>query len=359
MTDIGFPENSANPRSKIKLTHFHDLAELEGGGYWPQLQPYFIKPYFRRLTYRLMGRDLPGKKQEQVLSTRGASGLGDLDVAYVKDRYSTVMSISDAGLPDYCLTSVSQGRLSYLGPASKLTGESDSTIGLIYRGLPGTRLSATDDHERLAIWIPAHSMKERLAALLGELGREDVTFDPVIDWNSGPGQSIRRLIWLLTKELASPHSFAPGDIACRSFTDLLLYALLRCQPNNYSLRLARPAALPVPGTIHRAEEFIRSRAGQPIALHEVAAAAGCSARSLQLGFRQFRDTTPAGAIRQARLEAVRQVLARGEGVGTVTEIAGEYGFTNPGRFSGLYKAAFGVSPAEELRRNPGRRTRQR
>jgi AraC-like DNA-binding protein len=359
MMDLGFPQSGVDPRSKIRLTHFRDLAELESGGYWPQLQPYFIKPYFRRLTYRLTGRELPGRKQEQVLSTRGASGLGDLDVAYVKDRFSTVMSINDAGLPDYCPNLREPGGLCYLGPASKLTGDSSKTTGLIYRGLPGTHLSATDDHERVAIWIPARSVKERLAALLGELGKEDVAFDPLIDWDSGPGQGIRRLMWLLTEELASPHSFAPSDIACRSFTDLLLYALLRSQPNNYSLRLARPAGSPAPGIIHRAEEFIRSRAGQPIALHEVADAAGCSVRSLQLGFRQFRDTTPAAAIRQARLEAVRHVLAFGEGAGTVTEIAYEYGFTNPGRFSGLYKRTFGVSPAEDLRRIPARRARQR
>jgi AraC-like DNA-binding protein len=238
-----------------------------------------------------------------------------------------------------------------------LKGDASTTTGLIYRGLPGTHLAATDDHERLAIWIPARSMEHRLAALLGEPGKQDVAFDPLIDWESGPGEGIGRLIRLLTEELASPYSFAASDIACRSFTDLLIYALLGSQPNNYSARLARPASSPVPGIIHRAEEFIRARAGEPIALHEVAAAAGCSVRSLQLGFRQFRDTTPAAAIRRARLETVRQVLAFGEGAGTVTEIAHQYGFTNPGRFSGLYKATFGASPADDLRRNPFHRLR--
>ena len=121
------------------------------------------------------------------------------------------------------------------------------------------------------------------------------------------------------------------------------------------MRLARPANSPVPRSIRRAEEFIRSRAGQPIALHEVAEAAGCSIRSLQLGFRQFRDTTPAAAIRQVRLEAVRQILAFGESAQTVTDVAYQYGFTNPGRFWGLYKGTFGVSPADDLRRNPSHR----
>jgi transcriptional regulator GlxA family with amidase domain len=94
-------------------------------------------------------------------------------------------------------------------------------------------------------------------------------------------------------------------------------------------------------------------------LHEVAEVSGCSVRSLQLGFRQFRDTTPAAAIRRARLEAARQILAFGEGSRTVTDVAFEYGFTNPGRFAGLYKATFGVSPTEDLRRNPFYRSRKR
>lgn len=359
MTDIVRALASDNEPAKIRFAHLRDLSELESGVYWPRLQPYFIKPYFRRLTYRLTGRGLVGRKHERTLSTRGASGLGDLDVAYIKDRFSTVMSIGESGLPDYCLTSVSGGGLAYRGPGIKLAGASDKTVGLIYRGLPDTHLSATDEHERLAIWIPARSMEQRLNALLGEPAKQDLAFDHLVDWGSVPGQGLRRLLWLLAEELASPHSFGASDIACRSFTDLLVYTLLRSQPNNHSARLARPVGSVVPRIIHRAEEFIRARAGQPVALHEIADAAGCSVRSLQLGFRQFRDTTPTAAIRQARLEAARNILAFGEDAGSVTEVAHQYGFTNPGRFSGLYKATFGVSPADDIRRNPFRRQRSR
>ena len=100
------------------------------------------------------------------------------------------MSIGDPGLPDYCLTSVNHGALAYLAPGAKRNGDASKTTGLIYRGLPGTRLSATDDHERIAIWIPAPSLAERLAALLGEPGKDDIAFDPFIDWDPGPGQGI-------------------------------------------------------------------------------------------------------------------------------------------------------------------------
>jgi AraC-like DNA-binding protein len=224
-------------------------------------------------------------------------------------------------------------------------------VGLIYRGVPGTTLAATHDHERLAIWIPAACLRQRLAGLLGGPVREDIVFHPIVNLNSAPGQSVLRLVRLLTEELGNAHSFAGSDLACRSFTDLLLYSMLQALPNNYSERLARPAGFAVPGTVRRAEEYIRSHAAQPIALHDVAAAAGCSVRSLQLGFKQFRDTTPAAAILQTRLEAVRQGLGKDEFVGNVTDLAYQYGFTNPGRFTKLYRTAFGVSPMDALRRN--------
>ena len=339
--------------NRLKLARIRDLDELESGVYWPRLQPYFRKPYFRRLTYQFAGRSPRPDTRGELLATRGASGLDGLDVAYVADRFATVLSIAEAGLPDYCITSVSRGSLEFRGSARAANPvHLSGTTGAIYRGLPGTRLHATGDHERLAVWIPASCLDQRLAALLGEPGKGDLEFAPSLDWQANPGQAIGRLLWLLTEELASPHSFALSGIARQSFTDLLLYSLLQTVPHTYTDRIARAVSAPVPRAVRRAEDFMRSRAGQPVALHEVAEAAGCSVRALQLGFRRFRDTTPAAAMRQARLEAARQALARGKIEGTVSDIAHRYGFTNPGRFTSLYKAAFGTTPAEALRRPP-------
>ncbi len=114
--------------NKFRLTRFHDIAELEGGAYWPRLQPYFVKPYFRRLTYRLTGKYPLPQKPGVVQSTRGASGLGDLDIAYVADRRATAMSIIETGLPDYCLTSVSRGALDTAAP--RFASRSTSTKAL-------------------------------------------------------------------------------------------------------------------------------------------------------------------------------------------------------------------------------------
>src|SRR5215469_3138488 len=112
----------------------------------------------RTLRYQLTGKSLSRSDLHTVHSTRGASGFGDLDIAYIADRRAMTMLITDTGLPDYCLTSVIGGALCYTSDQTADPVEIGHSTGLIYRGVPGTRLSATDDHERLAIWIPAASL---------------------------------------------------------------------------------------------------------------------------------------------------------------------------------------------------------
>ena len=58
-------------------------------------------------------------------------------------------------------------------------------------------------------------------------------------------------------------------------------------------------------------------------------------------------------------EAVREALRSGEAGDTVTDLALRFGFTNPGRFTQLYKAAFGESPLDALRREAPRRRHAR
>lgn len=341
----------ADPPGAFKLARIGHLQELEAGTYWPKLRPHFLRPDYRHLRYAIQersGTDLP--KAGAAFSIRGASGVGELDVAYIADRLAATLTIAGSGLPDYCLTLVNRGGLVCTGVA-KAGLDVDGGTGLIYRGRPGTKLAAAGDHERLALWIPEASLKQRLAALLGEPVAGDIGFEPVFDWGAPAASGLRRMIRLLTEELASPApSILASEAASRSFTDLLLYTLLCSVTHSHSARLERPEPSPVPGTLRRAEAYIRAHVEEPIALHEVAAAAGCSVRSLQVAFRHFRATTPLLAIRQARLEAARQALRSGSAGGTVTTVAHRFGFANPGRFTRFYETAFGELPAEALRR---------
>lgn len=344
------------PPAGFRLVHIEDLGELEAGAYWPRLQPHFLKPDFKLLRYQILERARDNRTPDLSWSVRGASGIGELNVAYIADRLAATLTIADTGFPDYCLTSVSRGALDYSdGLRGRAMRSITTDVGLVYRGVPGTTLAATGTHERLAIWIPAASLNQRLAALLDGPVTKELAFEPVFAWDSVAAQGLRRLIRLLVEELGSPAAFSHSDVAICSFTDLLLYTLLRAVPNNHTDRLALASSPAVPSSVRRAEAYIRARVQEPIALHEVAKAAGCSVRSLQVGFQRFRETTPLGAIRHARLEAAREALRSGQTDGTVTSLALQFGFTNPGRFAALYKTAFGESPLAALRRDPSRR----
>jgi transcriptional regulator GlxA family with amidase domain len=64
-------------------------------------------------------------------------------------------------------------------------------------------------------------------------------------------------------------------------------------------------------------------------------------RSLQLGFREARSTSPSSYLRQLRLEAARSALDAGTAATSVTEVAFFYCLSHAGRFDLAYKAAFG------------------
>ncbi len=341
------------PRRGFKIADIQDLQARDCGTYWPRLHPYFLPPDYQRIRYAIRGASRGKLAKDETVSIRAASKAGELDLAFIADRLAATMSIADAGLPDYCLTWVSEGQLDY-SDATTSPLPIGRDVGLIYRGHPGTELAATDAHARLAIWIPRASLTQRLAGLLGGAVAADTEFQPAFDRNGQGAQALRHLVGLLMLELQAPAPTIIGSqAATRTFVDLLLYTMLRSLPHTYSGQIDRPGPCAGPGTLRRAEAYIREHAEEPIALHEVGAAAGCSVRALQLAFRSFRDTTPLLAIRRVRLEAARDAIRTSDGETTVTELASRFGFANPGRFTRLYRDAFGESPAEALRGRRG------
>jgi AraC-like DNA-binding protein len=132
--------------------------------------------------------------------------------------------------------------------------------------------------------------------------------------------------------------------------EYLLTLLLHHHPHNYSDELARSVPTPVPGIVRRAERFIIDNASASITVSDVADHLGISLRSLQAGFRQWRETTPNAFLRRARLQLVRDELLRSGQDANVTTAALRHGFSHLGRLSALYRSAFGEDPSATLRR---------
>jgi anti-anti-sigma factor len=103
-------------------------------------------------------------------------------------------------------------------------------------------------------------------------------------------------------------------------------------------------------TVRLAVAFINEHARDDIGVADIAAASFVTVRAVQLAFRRYLDTTPLGYLRQVRLERAHdQLLAADSDRTTVTAVAADWHFSNASRFSGHYRAAYGVPPIQTLR----------
>ena len=97
-----------------------------------------------------------------------------------------------------------------------------------------------------------------------------------------------------------------------------------------------------------AEAFMRANVGVPLSIAEIAEAAGCSVRALQIEFQRFRGTTPMRVLQQARLEQARTEMLRAGQTESLARIAAEYGFSSPTRFAQSFRRKYGVYPSKML-----------
>jgi len=298
------------------------------------------------MSYRLRRPGVVPIAREEVLSVQAIRRDGGLRPSYNSDHYGTDIEIIGHGQPRlYCLMMVLSGAMEMVaGPNG--TALAHGPKGMVLRGLAGTRIQTTDHSARLALWIDGARLEHTLAARLDEPLREPLAFSPGIDLSTGPAAAVGRLITHLFAELRDPSGIATDPRALETFTDLLVHCVLNRLDHNYSVRLDRPAGAAVPGHLRRAEAFMHDAADRPIALADVAAAAGCSLGTLQVAFRRFRDATPLAALHHIRLQHVREaLLSAGDDEPTRT-IARRFGFTNPSRFIAAYGKRFGEHPNE-------------
>jgi len=102
--------------------------------------------------------------------------------------------------------------------------------------------------------------------------------------------------------------------------------------------------------VDRFDGVARANLATLTSLADLCSAAGVSHRTLNRAFRAVRGTTPTRYLHALRLSEARRTLASETVVTSVTEVATRFGFRELGRFAGEYRAAFGESPSETLRR---------
>lgn len=110
----------------------------------------------------------------------------------------------------------------------------------------------------------------------------------------------------------------------------------------------------LPAYVRCAIRYLRANLDKPVSMQALAAHCGVCERTLQLGFRKSKDTTPMEYLRVLRLQGARAALQGAKaGPGVVSAIAMRHGFTHLSLFAREYRKEFGESPSSTLK-GPGR-----
>jgi AraC-like DNA-binding protein len=224
------------------------------------------------------------------------------------------------------------------------------SVAIINSRRPFTK-SWSPDGRQLLIRIDRGLLEREMLTWTGRYPREPIEFDQSQAFAMEKAATLTHAVRMLCDDLRGDSSSLDHPLVRDRVASALASALLVGLPHNHSGAFHGAAPSIAPASVRRAERFIEENAVKAIGLADVASAAGVSARSLQLAFRRFRDTTPMAHLRALRLELARTELARaGEDGGSVASVALSHGFGSLSRFAADYKARFHEPPSETVRR---------
>jgi AraC-like DNA-binding protein len=142
--------------------------------------------------------------------------------------------------------------------------------------------------------------------------------------------------------------------AARSLEQQLIHILVRC--------LTKSVPTQMTGAGHRQdmiiakfEEYLEANLNTPLYLAEICAAIGAEERTLRNACEEHLGMGPIRYLALRRMHLARRSLLDADSSITVTRIATDSGFWELGRFSVAYRALFGETPSETLRR-PAKQT---
>lgn len=161
-------------------------------------------------------------------------------------------------------------------------------------------------------------------------------------------------VLLETLALSNVATDASGEVSASVNTAVaqlqyrMLTLLLGHQANSASAQLAAGGAPLAPRSVRRVEEYLLAHYDECVTPEQLAEFANVSVRSLFLGFQRYRGISPMRLLRELRLQRAREALLRGHAMTRVSDVALRCGFSHLGRFSQVYREAFGESPRDTL-----------
>jgi AraC-like DNA-binding protein len=274
--------------------------------------------------------------------------LGGFSLNYV--RYGADVIIEPGELGTFFLLQIPLSGHAHIRSGQQELDTSPRQASLLSPSL-GVSMRWSEGCAKLLAQIPRAAVERTLQAMLGRSLRGSIEFDAALNLDVGAGRRIGQMVHLLRDDVDATDTMILRSSAGPHMRETLIMALLNALPHNYADMLRAPAPGIAPRHVRQAEEYMRAKAAEHVTVSDIAAAVGVSIRSLQEGFRHFRDLTPLESLRNLRLEGARAALLGATPGESVTSVALAWGFAHLSRFAISYQARYGELPSETLRRS--------
>lgn len=223
---------------------------------------------------------------------------------------------------------------------------------LVYPGMD-VELVFPKDSETLVLRIDESFFLDNLAMLGGELNTASYSPEGYsLDMSSHAGQLLKQAMdyfqieaWSSTRLIEYPGfiSHLESVISCRIIAALGLVNTYRETGNKHNDHAQQ--------IVREAEHYMTTNMKNHMSTTQIADYCGVSYRTLQRVFVSVHGISPLKWLKQQRLQGVRSQLIgpRSSQDISVTAVAMDWGFSDLGRFAGLYRDYFGELPRETLR----------
>jgi AraC-like DNA-binding protein len=216
----------------------------------------------------------------------------------------------------------------------------------ILEGDPSIGSHLFGPRHHMALFIDKPKIIGSLTHMLDRTIKGKINIHPHVDLTSNTGQALQHLTKQLYHGIDDHGVLKQSPLALASLCDAVIFLILENCEHRYSEELARSAPSPAPRHVKRAIDFMQQHISTPISLSDIADIANVSIRTLQQGFRQFKNTTPMAHLLEMRMVAAHSELRDPYSTSTVSQIAAKWGFTHLGRFAAEYKKRFGHLPSQ-------------
>jgi AraC-like DNA-binding protein len=287
------------------------------------------------------------------MATLHAAQLRDITFGYLDYRVSVEVTCR-ALPPDRFIVFMPTNGAGHFEFDGELVSSSTARAFIARPGAP-LKFRFEADSPHLFVCIKRALLERQLSRMLGRSLTSEIRFESTLAQFSPTSMRWLSAIQLLHEGIAHPTPLSQMETGLTSLEDYIAATLLLVQQSNYSAALRSPGRTAASRTLRRAVDYIDAHLAEEIQIADIAAAAGCSPRTLQAAFASELGTSAVVYVRDQRLRRVHDELRDGSSriapsIYSIAEVARSWGFTHMGRFAAAYRRRFGENPSDTLAR---------